>query len=181
LHLITEEAYTFELQRKGGEPRKSLFGTVYSGVAAMIDGSKFFGRVRPVRAHKDRVSKYTFRLGTAAVNVGLGGLDYPLVERSLGFVSQPEFKDPFALSVANERTLAPLNGPRQSIIGGIAPNQPAPSGDITQISQRLITLTTSVGQLLVLQTQQHVQNTNAGVSNNHMLSLGHQLADLAPN
>ncbi|KAG9317532.1 hypothetical protein JVU11DRAFT_1738 [Chiua virens] len=50
----------------------------------------------------------------------------------------PEFKDPFAPTA-------------------IAPNQSPPPDDISQISQRLNTLTTSVGQLLALQTQQHIQ------------------------
>jgi translation initiation factor 4A len=105
-----------------------------------------------------------------------------LVERSFGVVSRPEFKDPFATpAVLTHNVLTSLNGPRQSVSGGsVAPNQPAPSDDITQISQRLNTLTTSVGQLLALQTQQHIQSTNAGISNNHIISPS-QLADLVPN
>jgi translation initiation factor 4A len=46
---------------------------------------------------------------------------------------------------------------RLSISGNLAPNQ-QPSDDIIQISQRLNTLTSSVGQLLALQTQQHMQS-----------------------
>ncbi|TFK75973.1 hypothetical protein BDN72DRAFT_786182 [Pluteus cervinus] len=64
---------------------------------------------------------------------------------------QPEFKDPF--SVTNGQNFNQTNGPRPSI-GNIAPNQSAPSDDITTITQRLNTLTSSVGQLLALQTQQ---------------------------
>jgi hypothetical protein len=45
------------------------------------------------------------------------------------------------------------------------PSAPA-SDDIRQLSQRLNTLTTSVGQLLALQTQQHMQNVNSGFSPN---------------
>ncbi|KAJ3773091.1 hypothetical protein FB446DRAFT_703359 [Lentinula raphanica] len=72
-----------------------------------------------------------------------------LVERSLGTSSQPqpEFKDPFATSST------PTFSPRPSI-ANIAPNQSAPADDISTISQRLNTLTSSVGQLLALQTQQ---------------------------
>ncbi|KAF7968629.1 hypothetical protein HWV62_29797 [Athelia sp. TMB] len=108
-----------------------------------------------------------------------------LVERSLhgsGMNSnnlKPEFKDPFS-PAANSFSPA-MNGPRGSF-SGVAPNQPAPSDDIGQISQRLNTLTTSVGQLLALQTQQHIQAANAGLSNGPMMmnsNLSQQ--DLAPN
>jgi hypothetical protein len=121
-----------------------------------------------------------------------------LVERSLDannnatISSQPEFKDPFAPSTnANSKSFnsPALNVPRGSM-GGIAPNQVSSSDDIGQISQRLNTLTTSVGQLLALQTQQHIQSTNSGLSNGQMGSNNHgnnhgnnqqQLQDLAPN
>lgn len=107
-----------------------------------------------------------------------------LVERSLGAAtvnSQPEFKDPFAPSNTNgQNVMSPsiLNGPRGSISGGIAPNQIPASDDITQISQRLNTLTSSVGQLLALQTQQHIQTTTSGLPVNQ--SIGQQ-SEIAPN
>ena len=97
-----------------------------------------------------------------------------LVERSLNtnnnphmMNSQPEFKDPFAPAGLNTQPFnAPAsNGFRGSMSGNIAPNQTAPSDDIGQISQRLNTLTTSVGQLLALQTQQHVRATNSNIVN----------------
>ncbi|KAF5369819.1 hypothetical protein D9758_001111 [Tetrapyrgos nigripes] len=78
-----------------------------------------------------------------------------LVERSLSNTGQPEFKDPFATS--NSSFSPSLNGPRASV-GNIAPNQVAPTDDISSISQRLNTLTSSVGQLLALQTQQMQSN-----------------------
>ncbi|KAI6047249.1 hypothetical protein EDC04DRAFT_2864359 [Pisolithus marmoratus] len=89
-------------------------------------------------------------------------LDF-LVERSLSGTfqthnTQPEFKDPFA-PTATSQPSSVLSIPRPSLSANIAPNQSPPSDDITQISQRLSTLTTSVGQLLALQTQQHMQNT----------------------
>jgi hypothetical protein len=96
----------------------------------------------------------------------------------------PEFKDPFSptnLSNAN------INGPRPSI--PLAPHQPLPNNvasshqglaqgvsggdDVGQISQRLNALTSSVGQLLALQTQQ-IQASNAGLSNNQTLGGGLQ-------
>ncbi|KAK7049583.1 hypothetical protein VNI00_005614 [Paramarasmius palmivorus] len=77
-----------------------------------------------------------------------------LVERSLQANAQPEFKDPFASS--SPSNFSPINGARASV--GIAPNQVAPADDISTISQRLNTLTSSVGQLLALQTQQ-IQTT----------------------
>ena len=83
-----------------------------------------------------------------------------LVERSLNNApqassSQPEFKDPFAPTGGQSATSLAI--PRASFSAGIAPNQSPPPDDITHISQRLNTLTTSVGQLLALQTQQHLQ------------------------
>ncbi|KAF8558910.1 hypothetical protein OG21DRAFT_1503868 [Imleria badia] len=84
-----------------------------------------------------------------------------LVERSFNTVpqaasSQPEFKDPFAPPGGQSATS--LTIPRASFSAGIAPNQSPPPDDI---SQRLNTLTTSVGQLLALQTQQHLQGASA--------------------
>ena len=109
-----------------------------------------------------------------------------LVERSqnANINSQPEFKDPFAPSNTNVQQFnsPALNGPRGSM-GGIAPNQISSSDDIGQISQRLNTLTTSVGQLLALQTQQHIQSTNSSFSNGQMggNNQQQQQQDLAPN
>lgn len=82
----------------------------------------------------------------------------------------PEFNDPFAPG-----NIATLNGSRPSLAlapnqlpsNPIAPNQilsqngPAPD-EVGQISQRLNALTSSVGQLLALQTQQ-IQATSAGL------------------
>lgn len=105
-----------------------------------------------------------------------------LVERSLNSNanvnnSQPEFKDPFAPAGPNIPTFNPpaaLNGPRGSMGGNIAPNQTVPSDNIGQISQRLNTLTTSVGQLLALQTQQHMHVTNSGLPNGQMMNGNNQ-------
>ncbi|KAF8842299.1 hypothetical protein BDN67DRAFT_989268 [Paxillus ammoniavirescens] len=87
-----------------------------------------------------------------------------LVERSLSNMvqassSQPEFKDPFAPTGSSQSSA--MNITRASFSAAVAPNQSPPSDDITQISQRLNTLTTSVGQLLALQTQQHIQNATS--------------------
>lgn len=85
-----------------------------------------------------------------------------LLERSLAnnspLPAQPEFKDPFSGNALRRGSYNQLPGgahlgPRPSI-GNIAPNQTPPNDDITTISQRLNTLTSSVGQLLALQTQQ---------------------------
>ncbi len=93
-----------------------------------------------------------------------------LVERSLGIGSPPEFKFPFASSNG------PTFSPRPSR-GNIAPNQPAPSDDITTISQRLNTLTSSVGQLLALQTRQIQSSGLAGLS---MMSSGNGSMEVNP-
>lgn len=91
-----------------------------------------------------------------------------LLERSISSNSPPEFRDPFAPSTTNPSFSGPgLNGPRGSIIGNIgniAPNQAAPSDDITTISHRINSLTTSVDQLLAISTQQ-LQVNNSGLPN----------------
>lgn len=92
-----------------------------------------------------------------------------LLERSMGLTSQPEFKDPFAPAGLSS-SLAGLPPPgiaRLSVSGNIAPNQQS-SDDIIQISQRLNTLTSSVGQLLALQTQQHIQSVGPTLGGGHI-------------
>lgn len=80
-----------------------------------------------------------------------------LVEKALHADAAPEFRNPFASSstpsfaTPNHNGLA---GPRGSIIGNIAPNQAGPSDDMSLISHRLNSLTTSVDTLLALSTQQ---------------------------
>jgi len=97
-----------------------------------------------------------------------------LVERALSINNNPEFKDPFASNSASSSMK-----PRPSI-GNIAPNQASSTDDITSISQRLNTLTSSVGQLLALQTQQMQQTSVVEGRNNSVISLNSQL-ELAPN
>ncbi|KAI0269263.1 hypothetical protein BC834DRAFT_820452 [Gloeopeniophorella convolvens] len=101
-----------------------------------------------------------------------------LVERSMGFSSQPEFKDPFA-PASSSIGAAPLGISRLSISGSLAPNQQS-ADDMTQISQRLNTLTSSVGQLLALQTQQHMQNAGPTLGANQIGSIGAS-QDIPPN
>ncbi|KIJ56529.1 hypothetical protein M422DRAFT_22693 [Sphaerobolus stellatus SS14] len=74
--------------------------------------------------------------------------------------SEPTFRNPFAPSAG---TLPPANGSGFSGGNNISTTPPVRSQDeIAQISQRLNTLTTSVSQLLALQTQQHMQTVNSG-------------------
>jgi translation initiation factor 4A len=104
-----------------------------------------------------------------------------LLERSMGFASQPEFKDPFAPASSSSSSLSgPSSGmARLSMSGNLAPNQ-QPLDDIIQISQRLNTLTSSVGQLLALQTQQHMQNVGPTLGGNQIASIGPS-QDIPPN
>ncbi|CAL1702347.1 unnamed protein product [Somion occarium] len=131
-----------------------------------------------------------------------------LIERSSSASSPPEFRDPFAPSngLLSSFPGSNVNGPRGSIMGNIAPNQPAPTDDMSAISHRLNSLTMSVDQLLQLSTQQlHIHNAGhagpMGINNgllppeitqNRMLpaalssaaALGHglpQRPDLRPN
>ncbi|KAI0301820.1 hypothetical protein B0F90DRAFT_253391 [Multifurca ochricompacta] len=103
-----------------------------------------------------------------------------LLDRSLGLASQPEFKDPFA-PAGSPSSLGgpPLGIARLSISGNLAPNQ-QPSDDIIQISQRLNTLTSSVGQLLALQTQQHMQGIGPTLGGSQIASIGPS-QDIPPN
>ncbi|KAH9938446.1 uncharacterized protein B0H18DRAFT_1081109 [Fomitopsis serialis] len=109
-----------------------------------------------------------------------------LVERTANQNGAPEFGNPFAPNANGSQTLfSSGNGPRASMGASIAPNQNAPSDDITQISTRLNTLTTSVGQLLALQTQQ-MQAVNSGLAinsglQNPMLGAGLPPGDLSAN
>ncbi|OSC98753.1 hypothetical protein PYCCODRAFT_1439067 [Trametes coccinea BRFM310] len=96
-----------------------------------------------------------------------------LVERAINSTPSMggpiEFKDPFAPSATPSQGFVNpgLNGPRGSI-ANIAPNQSPPMDDITTISTRLNTLTSSVGQLLALQTQQ-IQANGGVLQNAQML------------
>ncbi|KAG1833069.1 hypothetical protein EV424DRAFT_1366959 [Suillus variegatus] len=107
-----------------------------------------------------------------------------LIERTLSSATsfnsaQPEFKDPFA--PASGMSTPAVNIARASFSANIAPNQSPPADDITQISQRLNTLTTSVGQLLALQTQQHIQNATTGLLPAQMGRSTPQMQDMASN
>ena len=108
-----------------------------------------------------------------------------LIERTLSNVPsfnsiQPEFKDPFAPASTGNMSTPAINIPRGSFSTNIAPNQSPPTDDITQISQRLNTLTTSVGQLLALQTQQHIQNATTNLLP-AQLGRSSQMQDMSPN
>ena len=104
-----------------------------------------------------------------------------LLDRSMGFTSQPEFKDPFAPTSSSSSSISgpPSSMARLSISGNLAPNQ-QPSDDIIQISQRLNTLTSSVGQLLALQTQQHLQGVGPTLAGNQLATIG-PAQDIPPN
>ena len=105
-----------------------------------------------------------------------------LVERALnptpsmglgtGMNAPVEFKDPFAPSSQPSQGFinSGLSGPRGSI-ANIAPNQMPPMDDVPTIESRLNTLTTSVTQLLALQTQQ-MQANNGVLQNAQMLAAG---------
>ncbi|KAI0699398.1 P-loop containing nucleoside triphosphate hydrolase protein [Cytidiella melzeri] len=79
-----------------------------------------------------------------------------LVERTLNAAANtaPEFSNPFASPSAPSFSTPDLNGyngPRDSIIGSIPPNQPGPPDDISVMAHRLSSLTTSVDHLIALQ------------------------------
>ncbi|KAJ4466533.1 hypothetical protein J3R30DRAFT_3311044 [Lentinula aciculospora] len=120
----------------------------------------------------DRLVRCEF--STREIQRDLGDMHHKvnlLVERTLGANSQPEFKNPFASNNT------PTFSPRPSITN-IAPNQSAPADDISTISQRLNTLTSSVGQLLVLQTQQ-IQ-TASNITGLPLMSTGNAALEANP-
>lgn len=108
-----------------------------------------------------------------------------LVERTLGSMSaEPMFKDPFAPP--------PPSGVRHGSMtpsGSMTPLQMAPgqgnppfkADDIHHLTSRINTLTSSVGQLLALQTQHHVNSTTQAL----LPPLGHvppsSNLEIAPN
>lgn len=108
----------------------------------------------------DRLARFEFT--TREIQRDLGDVHRKislLVERTIAanMNGPPEFRDPFAPSATPVFTTPAfngVNGSRTSIIGNIAPNQPAPPDDMSVISHRLISLSTSVDHLLAMQTQQ---------------------------
>ncbi|THH33769.1 hypothetical protein EUX98_g381 [Antrodiella citrinella] len=94
-----------------------------------------------------------------------------LLERYISSNAAPEFSNPFAQSSQSFSA-----GPRVSIIGNIAPNQVPPPDDITEISSRLNSLSTSVDQLVALSTHK-LQAGSGSFSNSQMLGQGVQMAD----
>lgn len=102
-----------------------------------------------------------------------------LLERYITTNSPPEFSNPFATGPVAQSFSA---APRGSIIGNIAPNQAAPPDDITEISQRLNSLTSSVDQLVALSAAQKMQVGNGSFSGSQMLPPGlpAQMGDFNP-
>lgn len=99
-----------------------------------------------------------------------------LVERAVAQASSPpEFSNPFAGNAASSFSTPQMNGfsgPRGSIVGNIAPNQPAPGDDISVISHRLNSLSTSVDQLLAIQQQNGPMLTQSPQPNDLMAGRG---------
>lgn len=125
------------------------------------------------------VCEYT----TREIKRDLGEINHKvnlLVERALGInangSTHPEFQDPFSTN----GNVSNLNKPRPSV-GNVAPNQAANTDDTTSISQHLNTLTSSVGQLLALQTQQ-MQHAAIPEPRNSIISMNPASPmDVAPN
>ena len=103
-----------------------------------------------------------------------------LVERAVAAsIPPPEFSNPFATHNGSSFSSPPAlngfsNGPRGSIIGNVAPNQAAPADDISVLSHKLSSLTTSVDQLLAIQQQPPHTPLNHSPQPNEVLSMhGH--------
>ena len=106
-----------------------------------------------------------------------------LLDRSLGLVgSEPEFKNPF--------TQQNLNGDQFSSSGMLTPvsalsplqSTTSKSDELNQLSERLDSLTVSVGQMLAFQGQQHSSNPPVGLSQSRNNFPSRQGSfDIAPN
>lgn len=143
-------------------PASSLdSGSVF---ASSVDlSSSFEAQLRSspfMRELLDRIAQH--ELTTREMQRDLGDVHRKLdilVERSLAAPGPgpPEFRNPFASSATpsfSGPALNGMNGSRASIVGNIAPNQAAPPEDVSLLSHRLSSLSTSVEHLLAMQTQQ---------------------------
>lgn len=105
-----------------------------------------------------------------------------LVERSLGsLMSEPEFKNPFAPTNSASRSLTPSMGLGALQAGTPPVGTAAKTDEIAQLSSRINSLTTSVGQLLALQTQQHMSTLQQTFGQSPGLGPLHSNIDIAPN
>ncbi|KAL5508135.1 hypothetical protein ACEPAH_5753 [Sanghuangporus vaninii] len=105
-----------------------------------------------------------------------------LVERSLGsLTTEPEFKNPFAPTNAASRSLTPsMNlGPLHTAAPPVGST--VKPDEITQLSNRINSLTTSVGQLLALQTQQHMSSLQQSFGQSAGIGPLQSNIDIAPN
>jgi translation initiation factor 4A len=176
------------LQRSSASPVSSLgSASQIAGSTSTTDGmaSSFDSKLKTspfMHEILDRLVRCEY--STREVQRDLGSIHAKvnlLLERTLATnpqpLIQPEFKDPFA----SGSSIAALTQPRPSV-SSIAPNQHAPPvEDMPMITQRLNALTTSVGQLLALQTQQMQQQTSHPLEiRNSIVGLGAP-QDAAPN
>ena len=107
-----------------------------------------------------------------------------LVERSLGSLSQePEFKNPFAPVSSTARSLTPSAGLGSNVLQSTSPlsSSPLKGDELSQLSHRINTLTASMGQLLALQTQQHMNNVSQSFSQAPGQVTPQQPLEIAPN
>lgn len=140
-------------------PASSLdSGSVF---ASSVDlSSSFEAQLRSspfMRELLDRIAQH--ELTTREMQRDLGDVHRKLdiLVRSIAAPGPPEFRNPFASSASpsfSGPTLNGMNGSRASIVGNIAPNQAAPPEDMSLLSNRLSSLSTSVDHLLAMQTQQ---------------------------
>lgn len=104
-----------------------------------------------------------------------------LVERSLNSIQEPEFKNPFAPPSSASRSLTPSGSLGPNHLASPLSTSPAKSEEISQLSHRINTLTTSVGQLLALQTQQHMNSVAQAFSHGPGQVTPQQPLEIAPN
>ena len=199
--LIPNALYTTVMSRSGRlntppvavEPntRSSSFNNIplmSSSPASSLDSGSMFASSVDLTGSLENQLKYspTFndvldRLGrlentTRDIQHQLSDVDRKvkvLLERYINTNAAPEFSNPFATNPSQSFSAAP----RVSIIGNIAPNQVAPADDITEISQRLNSLTSSVDQLVALSAAQKMQMGGGSFSGSQMLGPTAQMGE----
>ena len=132
---------------------------------------ELFNRVDRYEHRMDRYEKTTRELQREIQDMGRK-IDL-LVERTLAdsasvsVSAAPQFSDPFASSSAPSFSTPDLNGlggPRASIVGNIAPNQPGPIDDLAALVGRFGSLSAA--------TECHLGNITSGMPPNDILPRG---------
>ena len=182
---MTNSTHSFNIPFKSTSPVSSIGSASINTSSVDYSSTSFEAQIKNSSIIRDLVDRLTrCEITNREIQRELAevhGKINLLVERSLASLnSEPEFKNPFAPSVSASRSLTPSGGfgntQMASQVGPLAKHD-----DLSQLSNRINSLTTSVGQLLALQTQQHATNLQQTFPPQGPLSLSQPTLDIAPN